>query len=573
MVAIAAVVAMILCLPALGVGLLMDDYAHRMIMLRVAGTPVGPLEVFANFTGEPEITRLYLDQGILPWWTVPDYRLAFSRVLSAISMWIDYRWWPDSPVLMHLHSLLWLGAMVGAAGVLYRRLLGRGSVAGLAVLLFAIDDAHAMAASWLANRNALIATTLGLLSLIAHHRWRRGAWKWGWIASALCLALALLAGEAAVGAGAYFAAWAFTLEDGPWRRRLGSMVPSGTVFVCWATFYRLANLGSHGSGLYLDPGDGPLTFAAAIFQRAPILLLGQWSPVPAETATLVTSEQARLLYLVAWVVLAVLAVAFTSLVRGDRTSRFFAVGMFLALLPATGTFPANRLLTFVGFGAMGLVATFLTAPLGRPRRFFERGMAGFLVLTHLVIAPLFTPVTAYAMKIYDEPMEAAAATLPTAPEIAEQDLIVVSTPDYLTYLSFLPPIQHAQGKPIPRRMIGLLAGEVGAEVSRPDARTLRVELHGGLFDGYLGRLFRGERDRLRDGDVVDLEPMRVEVIATDDNGQPSELQFRFPVPLEDPSLRWITWEGRGYVPFTPPAVDEAISVPSPPSATGLSMPG
>ena len=204
MVAIAAILATILCAPALVVGLLMDDYAHRMIMLRVAGTPVGPLEVFANFTGEPEINRLYLDQGILPWWTVPDYRLAFSRVLSAISMWIDYRWWPDSPVLMHIHSLLWLAAMVGAAGVLYRRLIGRGWVAGLAVLLFAFDDAHAMAATWLANRNALIATTLGLLSLIAHHRWRSDGWKWGWIASAVCLALALLAGEAAVGAGAYF---------------------------------------------------------------------------------------------------------------------------------------------------------------------------------------------------------------------------------------------------------------------------------------------------------------------------------------------------------------------------------
>ena len=224
----ASLLAIVLCLPALDVGLLMDDYAHRMIMLRVPGTPVEPLSVFANFYGEPEANRQFMDQGIVPWWTVPDFRLAFSRVLSAISMWIDYRLWPESPALMHAHSLLWLGAMVAAAGLAYRRLWGRGSVAGLAVLLFALDDAHAMPAAWIANRNALIATALGLLAVAAHERWRREGWKWGAIASAGCLALALLSGEAAVGAVGYLGAWAFTMEDG-WRRRIGSLVPAAVV--------------------------------------------------------------------------------------------------------------------------------------------------------------------------------------------------------------------------------------------------------------------------------------------------------------------------------------------------------
>jgi hypothetical protein len=390
-VAAAAMAAIVLCLPALAVGWLMDDYAHRVTMLRVPGVPVEPLSVFANFTGDPDRNRQYMDQGILPWWTAPDYRLAFSRLLSAASMWIDYQLWPDSPLLMHVHSLLWLGAMVVVAGLSYRRWLSPGWVAGLAVVLFALDDAHAMAATWIANRNALIATTLGLLSLIAHHRWRRDGWRWGGIASGACLGLALLAGEIAVG--------------------------------------------------------------------------------------------------------------------------------------------------------------------------------------HLVIAPLFTPVMAYAMKIYGAPMEVAAASLPATSDVTGQDVLVVSSPDYLTYICFLPPIQHAHGKPLPRRMIGLLAGEVGAQLSRTDPRTLRVEPRGGLFDGYLGRLFRDHRHPFEAGDAVALERMRVEVLAADQAGQPTELLFRFAVPLEDPSLRWITWEGHGYAPFALPAVGETIAVPPPPSATALSMPG
>lgn len=564
----AAVVAMALCLPALDVGLHMDDYGHRSTMLRVPGALVEPLSVFASLPGDLESNRLYMDEGILPWWTVPDFRLAFSRVLSAASMWIDYRLWPDSPVLMHAHSLLWLGAMVAVAGLLYRRLLGPGWAAGLAALLYAFDDAHGMPTAWLANRNALIATALGLLALLAHDRWRRDGWKRGGIASAVCLALALLSGEAALGAVGYLTAWALTLEDGPWRRRLGSLLPAGAVLLGWALFYRLSGLGAHGSGLYLDPGDGPVAFAAAVFRRAPLLMLGQWTPIPAETSMLIVPEAARILSVAAWLVLAVLAVLFVPFLRVDRRSRFLALGMVLALVPATATFPANRLLTFVGFGAMGLLGQFLAGLRDRTPRLVEKTAAALLILTHLVIAPLLKPVMAYSMKTYGKPMETAAASLPYSPD---QNVLVVSAPDYLTYVSFLPPMQHARGKPMPRRMVGLLAGQVGAEISRPDLRTLRVKVRGGLFDGYLGRLFRSERYPLRAGDVVELPRMRVEVLAADREGQPTELLFRLPVPLEDPSLRWITWSGRGFVPFTLPAVGETVLVPVPPSAIDLSL--
>lgn len=566
---VAALVAMGLCLPALGVGLHMDDYGQRMIMLRAPGVLTEPLAVFASLPGDPELNRRYMDQGILPWWTVPDYRLAFSRILSAISMWIDYRLWPDSPMLMHAHSLLWLGLMVLVAALLYRRLVDPWT-AGLAALLYAFDEAHAMPAAWLANRNALIATALGLLALLAHDRWRRDGRRRGAGASAGCLTLALLSGEAALGAVGYLAAYAITLEDGPWSRRLGSLLPAGAVLLAWAAFYRMAGLGAHGSGLYLDPGDGPAPFAAAVVQRAPFLMLGQWTPVPAETSILLSPEAARLAYAAAWIVVAVLAVLFVPLLRRDRTSRFLALGMLLALLPATATFPANRLLTFAGFGAMGLLAQFL-AGLGRTARWYEKTAAVFLILTHLVIAPLMKPVMAAGMKKFGVPLEAAAASLPTSSELTGQDLIVVSSPDYLTYVSFLPSMQHAKGKPMPRRMVGLLAGQVGAEISRPNPRTLRVRVQGGLFEGYLGQLFRNVP--LKTGHVVELPRMRVEVVGIDPKGQPTDLRFRFPVPLEDPSLRWITWKGKGFVPFIPPAVGESLVVPVPPSAIGLSMGG
>ena len=275
----------------------------------------------------------------------------------------------------------------------------------------------------------------------------------------------------------------------------------------------------------------------------------------------------------AWLVVVVVALVIAPLVRRDRVARFLALGMLFSLLPATATFSANRLLTFAGFGAMGLIAMFLASVRERRRSNLVRGVAVALVITHVLIAALFTPVMAYAMKVYDQPMEAAAATLPSSPAIAQQDVVIVTTPDYLTYVSFAPSMQHADGKTLARRTIGLLSGQVGADVTRVDLHTLRFELRGGLFDDYLGRLFRSARDPLRVGDVVEMERMRVEVVGVDKAGQPTELLFRFAVPLEDPSLVWMTWEGRGYVPFTPPAVGETVSLPPPPSPTALSMPG
>src|SRR6185369_5071046 len=104
----------------------------------------------------------------LPWWSAPDLKLAFCRPLSALSLWLDYRLFPNSPALMHAESLLWFAALLGVVTFLYRRLLAPAWVAGLAALLYAVDPGHAVPVAWLANRNAVFATLFGVLALLAH---------------------------------------------------------------------------------------------------------------------------------------------------------------------------------------------------------------------------------------------------------------------------------------------------------------------------------------------------------------------------------------------------------------------
>src|SRR5579862_3980378 len=161
-----------------------------------------PIQVFVQY-----IDRAHnlgqMDFGTMPWWGSPDLHQAFLRYASTLTMMLDYRLWPNSPALMHLHSLLWLAAAVLAAALLYREVMGATWIAGLAALMYALDGAHAVPAAYLANRNALIACCFGFLSVLEFVRSRklddRGA-RW---LSALMLALALSAGEMGLATVAY----------------------------------------------------------------------------------------------------------------------------------------------------------------------------------------------------------------------------------------------------------------------------------------------------------------------------------------------------------------------------------
>src|SRR4051794_17764132 len=129
--------------------------------------------MFRFVRGDPARTGRLIDLGIFPWWTDPGLKAEFLQALTVLTHRLDYALWPDSPALMHAHSLLWLGAAVAAASAFYRRMLGATWAAGIAALLFAADDARGATVGWLANRNVLVAATFGVLALIAHDRRRR----------------------------------------------------------------------------------------------------------------------------------------------------------------------------------------------------------------------------------------------------------------------------------------------------------------------------------------------------------------------------------------------------------------
>jgi hypothetical protein len=163
------------------------------------------------FIGSEERQREMESLGV--WWMAPDLKIAFWRPLAAATHVADHYLWPGKLALIHLHTLLWLAALLIALHRLLRRFLAPG-IANLALALYAWDDARGMVLSWIANRHALIAGCFGLCVLIAHDRWRRDGWRAGALLAPALLGLGLLSSEMAVATVAFLVAHALWVDCG-----------------------------------------------------------------------------------------------------------------------------------------------------------------------------------------------------------------------------------------------------------------------------------------------------------------------------------------------------------------------
>ena len=548
---------------------------------------------FSFLDGDPVRNHTLMDFGWLPWWSDLECKASFFRPVTSLTHVLDYRVLHEWPMVMHVHSLAWYALAIWAAAALYRRLMGRtlpAWVAVLAALLFTVDEAHAMPVGWLANRNAVIAAAFGILTLLAHDRWRRDGWRPGAVLAPLVLALGLLSKESVVSVGGYLLAYALFLDRGPLRRRLLSLVPCLLVGVVWYAAYKALGHGTSGSAVYIDPAHDPVRFAWQAVRHAPLLLCGQWG-LPSSELSLVLSATAFWAHW-AWAMVytALVAVLLAPLVAREPLARFWAVGMLLSVVPACAPFLHDRLLMFVGLGAMGLLAQWLAGrsegaawlPASRAWRRLARVFAGVFVAVHLVIAPLLLPVGAGAMRVLGESLGQQNASLPTDEAFTRETVVFANSFTALADIVWVQTRVYRK-EPLPLRSLRLCPSCTPATLTRIDDRTLAVRPVGGYLLPprqwpeperappvsalYMLRsmdlLFRSEGDLLPLGYTVELAAATVEVTALTEDGRPAEATFRFRVPLEDPSLRWLVQRGMRYEPFTPPAVGETVEVPAP----------
>lgn len=558
---------LLLLSPCVVTGWVADDYFHQLMLRRdpgFAGLAYRPLDLFRFASGDPHTARQLMDEGVFAWWTDPRAVLAFFRPLSSFSHWLDYALWPSSPARMHLHSLAWFALLLVVVCAMYRRFSQRAGAPALALLLFAIDDAHAPVVSWIANRNELIALTLALPATIAHQRLREDGWRAGAWLGPLLFGLGLLAGEAALIAGAYLLAYAVVLDRGPRLERYGSLLGYAAVVLIWRAVYQWLGYGADGSGLYVDPVRSPLAFVAATAERLPVLALGQlalpwadlWELYPLMVPWLRCAVGSAAGIVVCWFV-----VLLRPLWRESRSLRFWTLGALLALLPVCASFPHDRLLLGAGVGAMAVIAELLLRALRASDGIRSRLVLGVLGGIHLLLAPLLLPFRAGRIDDFNRVLDAGDRSIPSTPEIARK-CVVLLNPPLDPFAAYLPVYRRARGEPRPRHLLWLNSGVTELSITGVDERTLRVRAKAGFLSSSSQLMLRDPRRSPRRGDTIELGAATIGVSESTLDGRPLEIIVRFHQPLHGERLVFLQWQAHGYVPFLPPAAGESVTVPA-----------
>jgi|GEM_PF-277872 len=565
---------LMLCAPALVTGLVLDDNFHAVALrdsLSTPGAKRAPWDAY-TFAKSPAQIHEMVEASIYPWWSDPEARLSFFRPLSSLTLWLDHQLWPKSPVLMHMHSLAWFALLLVVIGRIYRRFSASAfslGFAGLALLLYAVDDAHAMSVGWIANRASVIALSCGFAALLAHDSWRNTG-RTRYLAGSLSLmALAFACGEAALQALAYVFAYAvcFDGKGGKKRTRWMTLLPYAALFVVWHVGYQLGGFGASRSALYIDPFGDPIAFAKAVVTRMPVLLAAQFGGLSADLHDLLKYASPSLAAFVLPLAVGTVAVStwlFAPL-WSRRDVRFWVVGTVLSTLPVCVLAPADRLLIATGLGGSALVAILLLSVLDRARELRSRSRrfwVGTLAVIHLGIAPLLLPVQAYGLSFMESYIGRAERSIPDGFDVADKTVVLLNPPsdEFGIYMSYH---RIVRGGVMPEHMRWIANGDTDLMLTRVDEHTLRVRpTEGFLPKGALWTL-RTPDYRSQAGDTVALQGTEFTVTDVTPDGRPAEVLVKFDRSIDSEELVWMRWNNRdGFSPFHVPAIGHSMLVPA-----------
>ncbi|MCB9764193.1 MAG: hypothetical protein H6739_30760 [Alphaproteobacteria bacterium] len=552
---LALIAVALLGIPWFALGLTADD----VTMAGLHGTPDWhPLALFEFDLWMDDRPRM-MRAGVLPWWTDPGFAVRFLRPIASATHALDFALWPDQPWLMHAQSLAWYAALVAIVSTLYRRWIPTPWVAGLATLMFALDETHGQSFGWISARNGVVGAVFGALALVAHDRWRRDGWRAGAALGPALLLLGLLSAEATVCFAGYLGAYALTLERGSWPTRIATVLPHAAVVIAWRVAYVQLGYGALGSGLYVDISGAPLAFLARSVQTTLLLGLSQLTLPLAEVIVVLEGGLLGLAAALGALALAGVAWATRGLLRESAAARFFGLGLLLAGMPFGATLPSDRLLLSLGIGGFGLIACGIEAIAdGRLTGRGVRLLGGAALAVHLGLAAVMLPARSATMGVLDDLNRSTAHAMAVGPE---RHAVLLNAPLDL-FILYLPFQQEREGWPLPASAALLYTGPDALTLTRVDADTLSLRAEGGWAAGSLYRFFWGKDHRMQPGDTVALDSGTVEVTEVSADGRPVAVAFHTLAPLDEAPVTWLSWQGDGPAPVALPKEGETVTLPA-----------
>ena len=482
-------------------------------------------ELYTFADGGPRVQR-WIERGLMPWWTHPELRIRFFRPLAGFTHWLDYRLWPQSPLMMRIQNAFWMLLMIAAAVSLFRMLLPP-KVALLAAALFALNECLAGAA-WIAGRNALLAAAFVFATIYFHHGWRNGE-KRCFFYAMFSLIAALLSSESGVGAFCYLLAYELVLSQGRYKKRGAALAPYLTVLIVWKVLYVLLGYGVAHTDLYFDPLNAGQFIPAVLF-RYPALL----------RTLLFPNGFGHYNLLSIWCIV-LIGCAAAPVIKQNAIARFFLLGMMLSLLPACAHawgVSVERLFYLPALGASGLFAVVVAY-------WFQRAPASIsvrIVIAGLVICMLLLSANSIftnSSKPLQEQRDLVNAVSPYN-ELALQSggaAFLFGTPNSTWHFYY--PFLNATASHL---AVYNLLPDLNYEIESIDENQMVVSMKKVWRLSEFDSVWRDRNSFHFDvGQKIHAGEFEVVILKVDDDGSPRKLQFEFRKPMADSSYYWRQW--------------------------------
>lgn len=583
--------------PSIDSGFRGDDYVHAAMLRGDFPAKRSPLDLFDFASGDHAEDLRLRDFGYLPWWSVPEVRLRMARPLASASIARDHQWFGAHARPMHLHSMAWFVALLCAASLLLHTTLSPAAAA-IALVLFALEEAHTVPICWLANRSTLIATTLSLLCVAVYVRARRRKSKVDAWAATLFSVSALAAGEYALTGLAYAFAYECVVSRQALAARCRALAHLALPVVVYLALRSALGADVAGSGYYLSPMHEPLAFTLAALSRVPVLLADLIFGLPsgyfnlgAPFRDLVLASGLfdpvtwhRLPDWATWhVIIGALALlAYVLLLRfarrlphGSQRQRsavaLFGVGGLLALLPSAGSLPGDRLLCAAALGMSAIAGTVLAHAhpfVDRTLALRTRVLHGALCCALVAVGVAWSGVRTYRqVRFFAHESEALRiwaldGDLPTGRDTPRTRVYVIGSADFTTAAN-LPWLRALHGRPLAQSYRRLWPATAPLDLVRVADRTLEIRtLTSNVRGGAVPSLYRNADHPIVAGYTAELPGLRVRVTRAA-QGNPVWARFGFDRSLDDPRLVLLHSTPRGLRRVAMPPLGETLRVGRP----------
>ncbi len=548
--------------PYLGMGFSADDFFF--VNMLEGAIPYDRLQGFWS-GGEGSFQSL----GSL-WWAEIGPEAGFLRPLASWALTLLYRLFGRNAVPYHAALAMLHGLGAFSAFLVLRQVSGRDAPALLAALLFLVCEDHAMTVAWITTITDLLCALFLNLAFLCHivARGARKAWLF-----ALSLALFLAAMASKETAAVYplmVAAYEFFYPQGTapleGEVRVGLMARL-RLFLrgWWAWAIPLALLAAYmalyrvllppmRSLMYADPFTQPGRYLALALANLPVMFAGLLTQMLPSLVLMfpgilpfVSAAGLLLVALLLWALYPY---------RRERALWLALVIFILGLLPGLAAEVGERLLYFPSAYGLFVLAWLIMQIRPLHRRFTPDAPPGVRILGpawgwYSLVSALVLPII--LLFVYPW-MWIPSFRLPEQSVLDSLPLIDAGQHQHVVYLNtnssfntfYLPEIyRYHRGQYIDMRLLSSFNGRLSARQESEHALALKTG-DAGWLDNMFARVLRVTPE-LEVGDVYSTPLFTATLLAVTPGGQDVQaVRFEFVLPLDDPSLLFLYYDGGSY---------------------------